>query len=111
MAASRVLGEIVRVFKDGDITSILTATFGLGFLYTIGQIVYSLYFSPLAKFPGPKIAAITRWYEAYYEIILKGQYEFKIKEWHDKYGAYCFPPWNRPIYMYQLIDFHRKALS
>jgi hypothetical protein len=48
--------------------------------------VYSVYFGPLAKFPGPKLAAATLWFEFYYDVILKGQYTFKIKELHQKYG-------------------------
>jgi ornithine cyclodeaminase/alanine dehydrogenase-like protein (mu-crystallin family) len=39
-----------------------------------------VYFGPLAKFPGPKLAAATLWYEFYYDVILKGRYSFKIKE-------------------------------
>lgn len=50
--------------------------------------VYSVYFGPLAKFPGPKLAAATLWYEFYYDVILKGRYTFKIKELHGKYGMF-----------------------
>jgi hypothetical protein len=47
---------------------------------------YRLFLHPLAKFPGPKLAAITRYYEAYYDVIQNGQYTFKIVELHKKYG-------------------------
>lgn len=56
-------------------------------LYLIGLVVDRLYLSQLAKFPGPKLAALTRWYEAYYEIVLGGQYSFKIDQLHDIYGT------------------------
>ncbi|KAI9840233.1 MAG: hypothetical protein M1837_001816 [Sclerophora amabilis] len=55
--------------------------------------IYRLYFSPLAKFPGPKLAALTQWYETYYEIAKSheggfrgGQFTFQIKKLHEKYG-------------------------
>jgi len=57
-------------------------------LYIIYGAVYRLYFSPIAKFPGPKLAALTRLYELYYEIVKGGQYTFKIGELHKKYGEY-----------------------
>ncbi|KAL3427154.1 cytochrome p450 [Phlyctema vagabunda] len=55
-------------------------------LYFVGLVFYRLYLSPLSKFPGPKLAAATLWYEFYYDVILQGQYTFKIKEYHEKYG-------------------------
>jgi hypothetical protein len=58
---------------------------GLLILILIGfttRRVYSVYFGPLSKFPGPKLAAATLLYEFYYDVILKGQYNFKIKELH-----------------------------
>jgi len=33
-----------------------------GILYTVVLSIWRLYFSPIAKFPGPKIAALTYWY-------------------------------------------------
>lgn len=57
-------------------------------LVFISRRVYSVYFGPLAKFPGPKLAAATLWYEFYYDVILQGRYTFKIKELHEKYGMY-----------------------
>lgn len=60
-------------------------------LYVVLVAVYRLYFSPLAHIPGPTLPALTRWYEAYYEIVLSGQYSFHIDKLHDIYGI-SFPP-------------------
>ena len=54
--------------------------------YIVGLALYRFYISPLAKFPGSKLAALTLWYEAYYDIVERGNYTFKLKELHDKYG-------------------------
>ncbi|TVY80571.1 Cyrochrome P450 monooxygenase [Lachnellula suecica] len=57
------------------------------FLWLAAILVRRLFFSPLSKFPGPKVAAATGLYEAYYDVIQEGQYTFKIKELHKKYGT------------------------
>ncbi|OTA89154.1 hypothetical protein M434DRAFT_79664 [Hypoxylon sp. CO27-5] len=48
--------------------------------------IHRLFYHPLAKFPGPKLAAITRYVEAYYDVVCGGQYEFQIMKMHEKYG-------------------------
>ncbi|KAF4955747.1 hypothetical protein FGADI_4318 [Fusarium gaditjirri] len=45
-----------------------------------------LYFSPLARFPGPKLAALTMWYEFYYDVVKRGSYFRQIARMHDLYG-------------------------
>jgi len=69
--------------KGTPLPVLLTAAF---ILYRLGIVVYRLCLHPLAKFPGPKIAGVTSLYEAYYEIVLNGQYSKKISELHDIYG-------------------------
>ncbi|CAO2652154.1 Nn.00g004370.m01.CDS01 [Neocucurbitaria sp. VM-36] len=54
--------------------------------YVVGLVFYRLYLHPLARFPGPRIAAVTSWYEAYFEIVLKGRYSRQISKLHDQYG-------------------------
>jgi hypothetical protein len=56
------------------------------FIFVGAWTIYSVYIGPLAKFPGPKLAAATLWYECYYDVFQGGQYTFKIKELHRKYG-------------------------
>lgn len=55
-------------------------------VYCIGLGIYRLFFSPISKFPGPRLAALSFWYEFYYDVVCGGQYTFKIRELHDKYG-------------------------
>ncbi|KAF4121952.1 Cytochrome P450 [Geosmithia morbida] len=52
------------------------------------SIVYNLCFHPLAKFPGPRLAAATHWYEAYFELVHKGGSQFapKVRQLHAQYG-------------------------
>lgn len=74
--------------EEGGPLPSLPAVLGVSFvLYVAGLYVYRLFFHPLAKFPGPKLAAVTSWYEAYFEIVLKGQYSRQISRLHDRYGA------------------------
>jgi hypothetical protein len=54
--------------------------------YVLLGAIYRLYFSPISQFPGPKLAAVTYWYEFYYDIILRGQYTFKVRDLHARYG-------------------------
>ncbi|KAI0013591.1 cytochrome P450 [Xylariaceae sp. FL0662B] len=49
-------------------------------------VIYRLFLHPLAKFPGPKLAAATRWYECYYDVFCGGRYTWKIAELHEQYG-------------------------
>ncbi|KAL2072092.1 hypothetical protein VTL71DRAFT_11435 [Oculimacula yallundae] len=55
-------------------------------IYSIALTFNRLILSPLAAFPGPKLAALTNWYEFYYDVILQGKFTIKIQELHKKYG-------------------------
>ena len=54
--------------------------------YLVFLAAYRIFFHPLAKFPGPTIAALTKWYEFYYDVTLQGQFTVKIQELHSHYG-------------------------
>ncbi|KAL5040995.1 hypothetical protein BDW71DRAFT_192675 [Aspergillus fruticulosus] len=54
--------------------------------YVASVVIYRLYLSPIAHFPGPRLAALTVMYEFYWEAIRNGQFTFHIGELHKKYG-------------------------
>lgn len=83
---------------------IFTALLGLWLAYAVVLAVQRLYLSPIAHIPGPRLAAFTQYYEFYYDIVLGGQYTFKILELHRKYGPVVrISPWEIHIGEH---DFH-----
>lgn len=55
-------------------------------VYFASVAIYRLYFSNIAKFPGPKLAALTYFYEFYYDWWQPYRFQFKIAELHKEYG-------------------------
>ncbi|KAL8912792.1 MAG: hypothetical protein Q9171_002250 [Xanthocarpia ochracea] len=82
----------VTIARDAFLSShgyIVPATlaFGLYVLYLLCLVIYRLCLSPLAKFPGPKLAALTQWVETYYELKSPGgQFIWVYQKWHEQYG-------------------------
>ncbi|KAH0541570.1 hypothetical protein FGG08_003982 [Glutinoglossum americanum] len=68
---------------------LLTLSAALWVTYIFSLAIYRLYFSPISRFPGPRLAALTHWYEFYYDVIKRGHYTWKLKELHKQYGVYA----------------------
>ncbi|KAF5348717.1 hypothetical protein D9758_006751 [Tetrapyrgos nigripes] len=49
-------------------------------------IAYRLLFSPLRKFPGPLLAAVTYFYEGYFDLVGNGSFLSHIEHLHAQYG-------------------------
>lgn len=55
-------------------------------VHVVCVAIYRLYLSPIAHFPGPKLAALTTGYEFYYNVVQEGRFSFHVRELHRKYG-------------------------
>jgi hypothetical protein len=55
-------------------------------LYFVSLVIYQLWLSPIAKFPGPRVATLTGWYETYFDVVKKGKFLYEIEKMHAKYG-------------------------
>ncbi|KAI0107510.1 cytochrome P450 [Nemania sp. FL0031] len=62
----------------------VTTVVGAISLYAATRCIYLLYFHPLAKFPGPRLAAVSNLWYAYHW--LSGRYPFAIEKALEKYG-------------------------
>ena len=60
-------------------------------IYLLCLVVYRLYLSPIAKVPGPKLAALTKWYEVYYDLIDGPRFPWVVEDLHQRYGSGLLP--------------------
>ncbi|KAI1809586.1 cytochrome P450 [Poronia punctata] len=83
-----MLNDTTKRLQDGDVSiSQLLLTFALGFVvYRASIIIYRLYFHPLSKYPGPKVAAATTLYRVYYQMIRDGEHVAQATKLHEQYG-------------------------
>lgn len=82
-------------FNSSSLVALVAALVG----YWAYIAVYRLWFHPLAGFPGPKLAALSLWYEFYFDVIKRGQFIWEIQAMHEKYGTRLS------------LDFHRNIIS
>ncbi|OHE94989.1 cytochrome P450 [Colletotrichum orchidophilum] len=64
---------------------LLKKVFCLIFFYLVVKYTYRMFLSPLASFPGPRVAGITKLYEAYH-VLLKNDWLENLVSLHDQYG-------------------------
>ena len=78
------------LYADSSSLGLAAALFVIALLaYKIGTYVHRLLWHPLAGFPGPKLAAISNLYGAYYDLIKEGQLCVHVAHLHEVYGRNC----------------------
>lgn len=55
-------------------------------IYVTLVVIYRVWLSPLAKFPGPRLAAATGLYEAYFQLLKGATFTWHIDHLHEIYG-------------------------
>lgn len=68
-------------------------------------VVKRVWFHPLSKIPGPRLAVATSWYQFYYDVVCNGAYSHQFLGLHKKYGEYfrdecsfCIPSLTQLVY-------------
>lgn len=89
MGFTQDLVSVIRPSIESPLAFCATTVVAVA-LYVLVLGVYRITLHPLAKFPGPKLAALTQWYETYYEFFKSpgGQYLFHYRKLHEKYGKF-----------------------
>ena len=67
-------------------TDIVVSFITLQLAYIVYAVISRVFLSHLRSIPGPKLAAITSWYEFYFDAIQPGRFVWKIKDLHSEYG-------------------------
>jgi hypothetical protein len=95
-AATKSIGaEGYRALIDTAFSSAIGLAFILIIIYIFSRGIYNLYFHPLCKIPGPRVAAVSSFYDFWYDVVKGGTYLWEIRKMHEVYGnnlVPCVPP-------------------
>lgn len=69
-----------------SVTEAVAIFSGVYITYGVLLALYRIYLHPLAKYPGPRLAGATQWYEFYFDVIKRGRFAWEIKRMHEVYG-------------------------
>ncbi|TAQ88837.1 hypothetical protein B7494_g2857 [Chlorociboria aeruginascens] len=80
----KVFHALSEYFSSMELKSIIGLFILILLTYPIAQIVYNLYFHPLAKFPGPRLGAVS--YLFFSKTYVDGNGHKILRALHEKYG-------------------------
>ncbi|CRG84223.1 Trichodiene oxygenase [Talaromyces islandicus] len=73
----------INELHTGDLLWLIAAGYAS---YIIYNLLYNLFWHPLASFPGPTIAAVTPLYKAYIDLVAKSSFVHALEKLHSQYG-------------------------
>ncbi|EXL65012.1 hypothetical protein FOPG_18745 [Fusarium oxysporum f. sp. conglutinans race 2 54008] len=79
-----VYSEAQQIANSASLGFLIVGALEVSLLYLLTRSIYLLYFHPYAKYPGPKIAALSDVWWAYHWLI--GRYPWAIENAFKKYG-------------------------
>lgn len=68
--------------------AIISYALGATVAFLVTRMIYRVYFHPLSKFPGPKLAAASSAYVFYYNVIKQGSFIWEVERMHNVYGQF-----------------------
>ncbi|OQO06915.1 hypothetical protein B0A48_07481 [Cryoendolithus antarcticus] len=74
------------MFSTSTFTGVAVLALSSYAVYSLTKLFYRIFLHPIARFPGPRLAAATYLYEAYYDVWRDGQFLFHLDALHDQYG-------------------------
>nr|OQO26112.1 hypothetical protein B0A51_04506 [Rachicladosporium sp. CCFEE 5018] len=88
------MAAIRELLGTSAMSIVLLALSGISVVALLYTVVYRLYLSPIAKFPGPKLAALSSAYTFYYDVVKRGKLPWELERLHEKYGPIVrITPW------------------
>jgi hypothetical protein len=88
-----------------------------GLTYLAGMAIYRLVFHRISHIPGPKLAALTYWYQSYWDLWPhEGRFLWKTIDLHEKYGSIIRVgadevQVNDPEFYHEMYNNHRREKS
>lgn len=76
----------MQPLENGIVGVLLPAAAASFVAYAVYTVIYNNYFHPLARFPGPPLAATTTYWKAYVECIANRSFCHELVDLHARYG-------------------------
>jgi hypothetical protein len=79
----------LAVVRNMTIWEVFCATVAVYAISVVTEGIRRWWFHPLSKFPGPRFAALTLWWQFYYDIFLDGGGKLltQLERLHKRYGT------------------------